>query len=188
MKKIYTRTGDDGLTSLFGGERVNKSHPRIDAYGTVDETNSFIGLARAHLEDRPGLERLDPVLQRLQEELFILGADLATPDDAKSVVPRITTAHVEALEADIDAFSDDLDPLKNFILPGGTPGAATLHTARTTCRRAERLTVKAAALEPVNEQSAVYLNRLSDLLFVLARWANRQDGVREDTWAPAQED
>lgn len=188
MKKIYTRTGDEGTTSLFGGERVNKSHPRIDAYGTVDETNSLIGLARSHLQDRPGAERLMPVMQRLQEELFILGADLATPDDAKSVVPRVATSHVEALEDDIDAFSDDLDPLKNFILPGGTPGAATLHTARTTCRRAERLTVKAASLEPVNEQAAIYLNRLSDLLFVLARWANRQDGVRENTWVPSQQD
>jgi cob(I)alamin adenosyltransferase len=188
MKKIYTRTGDEGTTSLFGGERVNKSHPRIDAYGTVDETNSLIGLAIAHLEDRPGADRLMPVLLRLQEELFILGADLATPDEAKSVVPRIAASHVDALEADIDAFSDDLTPLKNFILPGGTTGAATLHTARTTCRRAERLTVKAASLEPVNEQATVYLNRLSDLLFVLARWANRQDGVQENTWAPTQTD
>ena len=188
MKKIYTRTGDEGTTSLFGGERVNKSHPRIDAYGTVDETNSLIGLARAHLEERPGFERLDPVLQRLQEELFILGADLATPDEAKSIVPRIEAAHVEQLEADIDRFSEELDPLQNFILPGGTPGAATLHTARTTCRRAERLTVKATSLEPVNQQATTYLNRLSDLLFVLARWANRQDGVREDTWSPKRED
>lgn len=188
MKKIYTRTGDEGTTSLFGGERVNKGHPRIDAYGTVDETNSLIGLARAHLADRPGANRLDPVLQRLQEELFILGADLATPDDAKSVVPRVAATHVEQLEADIDAFDEELPPLKNFILPGGTPGAATLHAARTTCRRAERLTVKATSLEPINEQAAIYLNRLSDLLFVLARWANRQDGMREDTWTPPASD
>lgn len=186
MKKIYTRTGDEGTTSLFGGDRVNKSHPRIDAYGTVDETSSLVGLARAHLEDRPGFDRLDPVLRRVQEELFILGADLATPDEAKSVVPRIAASHVEQLEADIDRFSDDLAPLRNFILPGGTPGAATLHAARTTCRRAERLTVKATTLEPINEQATTYLNRLSDLLFVLARWANRQDGVREDTWSPEQ--
>lgn len=188
MKKIYTRTGDKGTTSLFGGERVNKSHPRIDAYGTVDETNSLIGLARAHLEDRPGAERLDPVLRRVQEELFILGADLATPDDAKPIVPRIEAAHVEQLEADIDRFSEELEPLQHFVLPGGTPGAATLHTARTTCRRAERLTVKATSLEPVNAQATTYLNRLSDLLFVLARWANRQDGVREDTWSPQREE
>lgn len=188
MKKIYTRTGDEGTTSLFGGERVNKSHPRIDAYGTVDETNSLIGMARAHLDGEPGFDQLDPVLGRLQEELFILGADLATPDDAKSVVPRISEAHVKSLEDDIDAFSEDLPPLQNFILPGGAPGAATLHSARTTCRRAERLAVKAASLEPINEESTTYLNRLSDLLFVLARWANRQKGVREDTWMPSNEE
>lgn len=185
MKKIYTRTGDEGTTALFGGKRVTKSHPRIDAYGTVDETNSTLGVARALLNGSDGMDRLDPVLGRLQEELFILGADLATPNDAKSVVPRIEAAHVDRLEADIDAFSDDLPPLKNFIMPGGTPGAAMLHSARTTCRRAERLTVKALAQEPLNEQAAVYLNRLSDLLFVLARWANRQNGVREDTWSPS---
>ena len=188
MKKIYTRTGDEGTTSLFGGERVNKSHPRIDAYGTVDETSSLIGLARAQLEGRPGFDRLDPVLRRVQEELFILGADLATPAEAKPLVPRIAASHVEQLEADIDRFTEDLEPLRHFILPGGTPGAATLHVARTTCRRAERLTVKATALEPVNEQATTYLNRLSDLLFVLARWANRQVGMREDTWSPQKEE
>ena len=102
----------------------------------------------------------------------------------RDLVRRFKAAHVEQLEDDIDAFSEDLDPLKNFILPGGTPGAATLHSARTTCRRAERLTVKALSQEPLNEQAAIYLNRLSDLLFVLARWANRQNGVREDTWSP----
>lgn len=184
MKKIYTRTGDEGTTALFGGDRVTKSHPRIDAYGTVDETNSMIGLARAHLEDAPGSGRLDETLGRLQEDLFILGADLATPDDAKSVVPRINADHVDCLEDDIDAYSEDLDPLRNFVLPGGTVGAATLHAARTTCRRAERLTVKALSQESLNQQAAIYLNRLSDLLFVLARWANRQAGVREDTWSP----
>lgn len=188
MKKIYTRTGDEGTTALFGGKRVTKSHPRIDAYGTVDETNSALGMARALLNDTDGMDRLDPVLGRLQEELFILGADLATPNDAKSAVPRVEASHVEQLEADIDAFSEDLDPLKNFILPGGIPGAATLHAARTTCRRAERLTVKALSQEPLNEQAAIYLNRLSDLLFVLARWANRQNGVREDTWSPGASD
>lgn len=183
MKKIYTRTGDEGTTALFGGKRVTKSHPRIDAYGTVDETNSIIGLARAHLEGAPGFDRLDETLGRLQEELFILGADLATPEDAKSVVPRIDADHVKQLEDDIDAYSEELEPLRNFILPGGAVGAATLHTARTTCRRAERLTVKAVSQEPLNQQAAVYLNRLSDLLFVLARWANRQAGLREDTWS-----
>lgn len=185
-KKIYTRTGDDGTTSLFGGERVGKGNPRIDAYGTVDEVNSLVGKARAHLEDEPGFDRLDPVLQRVQEDLFVVGADLATPMNAKPVVPRIDDEHVDAIEALIDEFDSELEPLKQFILPGGTPGASTLHTARTACRRAERLIVQASASTPINEQAPVYLNRLSDLLFVLARWANRQAGVREHTWSPSE--
>lgn len=188
MKKIYTRTGDDGTTSLFGGERVGKGNARIDAYGTVDETNSFVGMARSHLEGEPGVERLDPVLGSIQEELFILGADLATPTDAKPVVPRVKESHVEAVEKRIDEFDAELTPLKNFVLPGGTPAAATLHTARTVCRRAERLVVEASTSTPVNEDAMIYLNRLSDLLFVLARWANRQAGVREDTWSGQQGD
>jgi cob(I)alamin adenosyltransferase len=182
MKKIYTRTGDDGTTSLFGGERVAKGNARIEAYGTVDEVNSFVGMARSHLVDEPGADRLDPVLGEVQEDLFVLGADLATPTDAKPVVPRIQEHHTEAVEAHIDAFDDELPALKNFILPGGMPAAATLHTARTVCRRAERLIVHASASTPINEQAMVYLNRLSDLFFVLARWANRQSGVREDVW------
>jgi len=188
MKKIYTRTGDDGTTSLFGGERVGKGNARINAYGTVDETNSFVGMARSHLEGEPGVERLDPVLGSIQEELFILGADLATPTDAKPVVPRVKESHVEAVEKRIDEFDAELTPLKNFVLPGGTPAAATLHTARTVCRRAERLVVEASTSTPVNEDAMIYLNRLSDLLFVLARWANRQAGVREDTWSGQQGD
>lgn len=184
MKKIYTRTGDDGTTSLFGGERVGKGNARIDAYGTVDEANSFVGLARAHLTGEPGADRLDDVLQEVQETLFILGADLATPSDAKPVVPRITASHIEDIEERIDSFDAELPPIKNFVLPGGTPAAATLHTARTTCRRAERLVVQASASTPVNKEAMAYLNRLSDLLFVLARWANRQAGVREDVWKP----
>lgn len=183
MKRIYTRTGDEGTTSLFGGERVLKAHPRIDAYGTVDEVNALVGQAQAHLTDEtPGAERLGPLLRRLQEELFILGADLATPQDAKPVVPRIKKSHVEQLEEDIDALSEDIPPLKHFILPGGTVLASTLHQARTVCRRAERLTVKAADLVPLDDAALIYLNRLSDLFFVLARWANHQAGVREDVW------
>lgn len=183
-KRIYTRTGDDGTTSLFGGERVAKGNPRIDAYGTVDEANSIVGLARAHLNGESGQEELDPVLSEIQEELFILGADLATPMDAKPVVERIEDAHVEALEERIDRFEDDLPGLERFILPGGTPAGASLHSARTVCRRAERRSVEAKTSTPINEQVIVYLNRLSDLLFVLARWANREAGVREDTWSP----
>jgi len=182
MKKIYTRTGDDGTTSLFGGERVAKGNARIEAYGTVDEVNSFVGMARAHLTDEPGADRLDPVLAEVQEDLFVLGADLATPTDANPVVPRIQEHHAETVEAWIDEFDAELPALKNFILPGGMPAAATLHTARTVCRRAERLIVRASASTPINDQAVVYLNRLSDLFFVLARWANRQSGVREDVW------
>jgi cob(I)alamin adenosyltransferase len=186
-KRIYTRTGDDGTTSLFGGERVKKGNPRIDAYGTVDEANSVVGLARAHLEGEPGAERLDPVLGDVQEELFIVGADLATPVDAKPMVPRIEDRHVERVEERIDDFDADLKPLKKFILPGGAPAGATLHSARTVCRRAERLAVQAGSATPINDEAVVYLNRLSDLLFVLARWANKQAGVREDTWTPKEE-
>jgi cob(I)alamin adenosyltransferase len=183
-KKIYTRTGDDGTTSLFGGDRVAKGNARIAAYGTVDETNSIVGVARSHLRDEPGEEELDPVLGDLQEELFVLGADLATPMDATPVVERIEEAHVTALEERIDRFDADLPSLDRFILPGGTPAGASLHSARTVCRRAERHVVEANASTPINEQAIVYLNRLSDLFFVLARWANLQAGVREDTWEP----
>ena len=187
-KRIYTRTGDDGTTSLFGGERVGKGNPRIDAYGTVDETNSVVGLARAHLDGEPGADRLDPVLGDIQEELFVLGADLATPVDAKPMVPRVQEKHVERVEERIDDFDADLKPLKKFVLPGGSPAGASLHSARTVCRRAERLAVQAGASAPINDEAVIYLNRLSDLLFVLARWANKQAGMREDTWTPSTDD
>ena len=182
--KIYTRTGDQGTTGLFGGERVTKSHPRIEAYGTVDETNSAVGLARSLLRDGPGHDALDPVLAQVQADLFVLGADLATPSASRPAVPRVEHRHVERLEEMIDRFDEALPPLKHFILPGGTSGAAALHVARTTCRRAERLAVVAAGLEALNEYAITYLNRLSDLLFVLARWANKQAGVEEPTWQP----
>jgi len=183
--KIYTRTGDEGTTGLFGGERVRKSHPRIDAYGTVDETNAQLGMARAHLRgNATGRDTMLPLLERIQSELFVLGADLATPSGAKAKVPRVEAAYVTQLEHDIDTLNEDLPPLKHFILPGGTPGASALHVARTTCRRAERLTVEAGGFEPINEQCGIYLNRLSDFLFVAARWVNRQAGVDEAEWRP----
>jgi cob(I)alamin adenosyltransferase len=182
--KIYTRTGDTGTTALFGGNRVPKSHPRIDAYGTVDEANSVLGLVRALLANAPGADRLTPLLTRIQDDLFVLGADLATPSGSRAQVPRINQEHVARLEQDIDAFEADLSPLKHFILPGGSQVAATLHIARTVCRRAERRTVEAAALEDIHDEAVVYLNRLSDLLFVLARWANRQAGIDEAEWKP----
>lgn len=180
--KIYTRTGDTGTTALFGGDRVAKSHPRIEAYGTVDETNSIIGLVRAHLGQHSGNKQLNATLARVQNELFVLGADLATPQSSRATVPRIESAHVEQLETDIDAYVADLPPLEHFILPGGVPAAATLHLARTVCRRAERLTVEAAKEEQLGKQTIMYLNRLSDLLFILARWANFNADIAESEW------
>lgn len=182
--KIYTRTGDAGTTALFGSDRVVKTHPRIEAYGTVDEANSHLGLARALLARAAGADTLIPVLGTLQEELFEVGADLATPPDARASVPRITAEHVRRLEATIDRFEADLPALKQFILPGGSPAGAALHVARTVCRRAERLTVGATQTEPINAHALVYLNRLSDLLFVLARWVNHQAGTPEPGWKP----
>lgn len=181
--KIYTRTGDAGTTALFGGDRVPKHHPRIEAYGTVDEANSCIGLALSYLGDDPAQQPLADVLRRVQHELFVLGADLATPLDARASVPRIDDVHFQRLEADIDRFEADLPPLKQFILPGGTAAASALHLARTVCRRAERLAVKVADGETLSKHTLVYLNRLSDLLFVVARWANQRADAAETVWS-----
>lgn len=183
--KIYTRTGDSGTTGLFGGERIKKNHLRIEAYGTVDETNSFLGLARSHSGSHPEYPFLDGLLHRLQSELFIIGADFATPQDSKASVPRIEEQHVIALEQDIDALQENLPTLKHFILPGGTILSSTLHIARTVCRRAERAAVALQQVEPVNNLSITYLNRLSDLLFVLARWVNIRMGIDEEKWKPS---
>lgn len=180
--KIYTRTGDQGTTGLFGGGRVSKNNPRIEAYGTVDELNAFVGMVRTLLNAQPGHYRIEPVLEQIQTELFVLGADLATPEEARPNVPRIAASHVEQLEDDIDKLSDDLPPLKHFVLPGGTQAAAYLHMARTVCRRAERRAVEAAGEAAFNKHALIYLNRLSDLLFVMARWLNRQAGVDEAEW------
>lgn len=182
--KVYTRTGDDGTTALFGGGRVAKSHPRIAAYGTVDEANAALGMARAAIDGTEPGQRADALLSRLQEELFVLGGDLATPGETEYPVPRIGPDHVAALEADIDALTADLSPLKHFVLPGGTACAAALHLARTVTRRAERHVVETAGLEDVSHAALHYLNRLSDLLFTLARWVNHQAGVEEPVWAP----
>ncbi len=184
LVKVYTRTGDDGTTALFGGDRVAKTHPRITAYGTVDEANAALGLARALGHGAPGFDRADAILDRLQQELFVLGGDLAAPRETTYPVPRIEAEHIEHLEREIDALEADLPGLKHFILPGGSPGGAALHIARTVTRRAERYTVELAALEPVNDHAAHYLNRLSDFLFVLSRWVNQQAGAAEAKWVP----
>ncbi len=185
--KVYTRTGDDGTTALFGGDRVTKTHPRIAAYGTVDEANAALGLARAHLAG-VGAGRADTLLHTIQQDLFVLGGDLASPHETKYPVPRVEDHHIEALERAIDELEEDLPALKHFILPGGSLAGAALHVARTVTRRAERLTVTLAGLEPINEAAPRYLNRLSDLLFVLARWVNHQAGAPEAEWIPVERD
>jgi cob(I)alamin adenosyltransferase len=177
--KLYTKTGDDGTTSLFSGGRVSKHHLRVEAYGTVDELNSVIGVARAH-QPHPQTEEW---LERIQNQLFHLGADLATPLDAKADwVVRLEAETVRWLETTIDTLTEPLPELKNFILPGGSLVAAQLHVARTVCRRAERLVVALKEHEAVNEQALIYLNRLSDFLFTLARWENWQSGIAEEKW------
>lgn len=176
--KIYTKTGDHGETSLFGGGRVSKSAARIEAYGTVDELNSFIGLARSQGVS----ERAELMLHEIQQELFVLGADLATPHDARVTIPRIEEPHFAKLESWIDELDEQVEPLRFFILPGGTPGAAALHIARTVCRRAERRVITAKANSSISDHCVVYLNRLSDLLFTMSRYENAQAGIAESKW------
>ncbi len=178
--KIYTRKGDSGNTSLFGGSRVPKSSARIEAYGTVDELNSLLGLA-ASFGCSPKAEEWLP---RVQEQLFVLGSDLATPPDADARIERIGEAETKFLEEAIDEMEEELPPLKNFILPGGARTGSTLHFARTVCRRAERATVRCMEEEEISEQALAYLNRLSDFLFVLGRYENRHAGSSEQPWQP----
>ncbi|MBI1199623.1 MAG: cob(I)yrinic acid a,c-diamide adenosyltransferase [Phenylobacterium sp.] len=182
LNRIYTRTGDAGTTRLASGASVSKSHLRVEAYGAVDEANACLGLARLHTV---GDSELDPMLARIQNELFDLGADLATParsDEAEGVVLRILDSQVARLEDEIDLLNGRLPDLKSFVLPGGTPAAAALHLARTVARRAEREAVRLVeAGEAVGGPAMRYLNRLSDFLFVAARWANGR-GEAEVFW------
>lgn len=182
LTKIYTRGGDAGQTSLGGGARVKKHDTRVAAYGTVDEANAVVGLARLHTEGD-----LDAILGRVQNDLFDLGADLCTPDDGTrgKQALRIVDTQVERLEHEIDRINAALGPLNSFILPGGSPAGAALHLARTVVRRAERLMTELADREPVNPAAIRYANRLSDLLFVLARHAN-DDGRKDVLWVPGQ--
>ncbi len=185
LNRIYTRTGDDGSTALGNGERRAKSDRRVAAYGTVDELNALLGAARLHAREAADL---DAMLGRIQNDLFDLGADLATPpapDEAEGKALRIVQTQVDRLEAEIDRCNARLAPLRSFVLPGGSPLAAGLHVARTVCRRAERLLVELAAGEPVGTPALRYLNRLSDFLFVLARIANR-DGADDVLWVPGR--
>ncbi len=187
LNKIYTRTGDAGETALGNGARVAKHSARVAAYGTVDETNATVGLARLHSPGVMGGE-MDAALARIQNDLFDLGADLCRPEmagDAEAERPplRVTPAQVERLEAEIDAMNAGLQPLRSFVLPGGSPLAAHLHLARTVARRAERLCVELAAAEAVNRAAVTYLNRVSDWFFVAARVANG-NGKDDVLWVP----
>lgn len=177
--KIYTRTGDDGTTSLFSGGRVAKTHLRVEAYGTVDELNSVIGVARVQEPSN----QTDRWLEQVQRQLFQLGADLATPLGAKADwVVRMKEEDVTWLEESIDNMTEALPELSNFVLPGGSAVSAQLHVARAVCRRAERRTIELAHIEPIGDVSVRYLNRLSDWLFTLARWENQQQGVSDEKW------
>jgi cob(I)alamin adenosyltransferase len=178
--KIYTKTGDAGVTGLFGGDRVPKDAARIEAYGEIDELNAAIGAVRT---SQPPPE-IDPLLVGIQNDLFVVGSDLATPlDQVLSKVPRITAAYAARLEREIDRLDAVLPPLTSFILPGGTPSGAMLQLARTICRRAERHVVTLSHSENIGPDIIIYLNRLSDLLFVLARYANFSVGCAETPWS-----
>ena len=184
LNKIYTRTGDKGDTGLVGGVRRPKYDVRVEAYGDVDEANSMIGIARCHTRGK-ALKPYDDALKRIQHDLFDLGADLATPPESNKnkKALRIVDTQVARLEKEIDALNKKLSPLNSFVLPGGTDLSATLHLARTIVRRAERVTCALAAKEKVNQAAIMYLNRLSDFLFVLARVAN-ENGTKDVLWEP----
>lgn len=173
ITKVYTRTGDEGQTSLIGGVRVSKSSVRVEAYGDVDELNAAVGIARGQVRD----EEISKILIEIQNDLFIIGADLASPPDIE--VPRISTDRIKELESLIDKLLEDLEPLKEFILPSGSSGGANLHFCRTVSRRAERRVVSLVEKEDINTNSLIYLNRLSDLFFVMARVENKRSGFTE---------
>ena len=185
LNRIYTRRGDDGETSLVGGQRVGKDALRIECYGTVDELNSWLGLARVSALEQAGLEMLSLILLRVQHELFNLGSILATlPADVHPRQPRVTEAEVLQLEREIDQMNEELPALRSFVLPGGSRLNAELHGARTVCRRAERIAVALMRHEPGTDEGVKYLNRLSDALFVWSRWANHRLGLDEVLWEP----
>jgi len=183
LARIYTGTGDKGETGLVGGTRVSKDSLRVDAYGSVDELNSVLGIARAFLKDR----ELDDLLAELQKDLFVVGADLAsTSDHQQRDVPRITAEKIASMEQTIDRFEAELSPLKAFILPGGGVAGSILHNARTVARRAERRVVTLSKAESINERMVPYMNRLSDLLFVMARVANHRENKGDIEWHARQ--
>jgi len=179
--KIYTRTGDSGETSLFGGQRVPKDDIRIEAYGTIDELNSVIGVALLEIDNSD----IYDLLKKVQNQLFTIGSDLATPiekENSRASISGIKEHHITELENAIDFFDAQLEPLRNFILPGGSGGAVYLHLARTVCRRAERRVITLTHTTVINQNIILFLNRLSDLLFVLARFENRTNGIMDVPW------
>jgi cob(I)alamin adenosyltransferase len=184
LTRIYTKGGDKGKTALGSGKRVAKHHPRVAAYGTVDEANAAVGLARLHTAGLPDPE-IDAILGRVQNDLFDLGADLATPQVENPDYPplRIVAEQVERLEGEIDRLNAELAPLNSFVLPGGTPAAAYLHLARTVTRRAEREITQLAESEAINPEAVRYVNRLSDLFFVMSRYLNDR-GAGDVLWEP----
>lgn len=176
--KIYTKKGDQGTTSLFGGKEIEKNNIRLHAYGTVDELNSALGITLTHDVSK----KAKVILEELQDQLFVLGADLATLPTKKAKIDRMNGNHVDQLEMWIDDLDQDLPPLTSFILPGGAAAGANLHFSRTVCRRAERFTAELLESGEANQYCLIYLNRLSDLLFVLARFENQYSGVGETQW------
>jgi cob(I)alamin adenosyltransferase len=185
INRVYTRRGDAGETALAGGQRVPKDSLRIEAYGVVDELNSFLGTARASAEDNAATQPLAAILLRVQHELFNLGSILATlPEDVHPKQARVTEAEVTQLESEMDLMNEDLPPLRSFVLPGGSRLNAELHIGRTVCRRAERLCVALARVESIPAEAVRYLNRLSDALFVWSRWASHVTGAPETLWEP----
>jgi cob(I)alamin adenosyltransferase len=187
ITRVYTRTGDKGETGLVGGKRVPKDSPRIEAYGTIDELNSIVGLARVFNEEKLGESEahlfLDSVLRQIEDELFDLGSELATPPDFfKEGMYRVGEHEVKKLEQVMDQCQKELEPLKSFVLPGGGRIGAYLHQCRTVCRRAEREMLRLSRVEELNEWSLKYVNRLSDLFFVLSRWISKQTGEAEYLW------
>ncbi len=183
MVRIYTRTGDKGETGLIGGVRVRKDSLRVQAYGEIDELNSVLGVVRSFLND----VELDKLIQDLQRDLFVLGADLATPSGVRRIVPRITQERISELERRIDSLEEELPSLTAFILPSGNQAGSFLHFARTVARRAERVIVLLSAKEELNEQVVPYINRFSDLLFVIARVNNHRNSVKEFEWHPVKD-
>jgi cob(I)alamin adenosyltransferase len=189
LNRIYTRTGDSGQTRLVGGQKIPKDDLRIESYGTVDELNAFMGAARVTAEqlehDHAPLRWLAAILKRVQHELFNLGSILATlPEDVHPKQPRVTNLEIEELEREIDKANDQLQPLRSFVLPGGSRLEAELHICRTVCRRAERVLVRLAGEQQVPGEALRYLNRLSDALFVWSRWSNQVLGMQETLWEP----